>query len=278
MKITKSRAIGNIYKLDFKRRLKNTIIWASIMIVIGLVYYGVYPSMKDLVVDKLDSMPPEIINFISTSGELDMTDFNYYFAMIYGLLQIPLFIFASISGSSLLHDEESDGTIEFLYAQDVTRKDIYISKALVSLTNLLIVFFATVIVAMVMGSSLSADTFNAITIKNCFLFSLCGLLFFFSLGIFLSTILNKHKRPSKITTGIFLGTYLIGYLSVLIDNLSFLKIVSPMHLISPDTIAHSSLYGIGTGTFNILGPIIYLVLSVILIVIGGFLYEKKDLT
>jgi len=278
LNIYKNIGIRNIFKMDFKRKLKSTLIWTFVMILIGLVYYGVYPSMKDLVTDKLNSMPPEILNFVSSSGELDMSDFNYYFAMIFSIIQIPLFIYASSSGSSLLHDEEKSGSIEYLYSQDVSRNDIYISKALVSLVNLIIIFFSSFLVAVVMGKGLSSDTFSFNTIKNCFLFSFCGIFFFFSLGLFLSSLLDKHKEPSKICVGLFLGGYLLGYISLLIDNINFLKIFSPIHLISSDNIAHSKAFGIGEGDFRIVGPLIYLILSFILIIWGKILYNKKDLT
>jgi len=278
LRLNKNLGIRNIFQMDFKRKLKNTLIWTFIMILIGLVYYGVYPSMKDLVTDKLNSMPPEILNFVSSSGELDMSDFNYYFAMIFSIIQIPLYIYAASSGSALLHDEEKSGSIEYLYSQDVTRNDIYISKSLVSLVNLIIIFSSSFLVAVVMGKSLSSDTFSFNTIRNCFLFSLCGILFFFSLGLFLSALLNKHKEPSKISTGLFLGGYLLGYISLLIDRINFLKVFSPIHLISSDVIAHSMVFGIGEGDFGIIGPVVYLILSLVLIIAGGVLYNKKDLT
>lgn len=268
----------NIFKTDFRRSFKNTIIWATVMILIGLVYYGVYPSMKDLIIDKLEAMPDEILTFISASGDLDMSDFNYYFAMIYAIIQIPLIIYAAMTGGALLHSEEKLGTIEYLYSQKTNRKNMYIAKALVGFVNILIVFLAALVIVVILGFNLASDTFIFSVVLTAMLFSFAGIVFFYGLSFLLSSILNKHFDVTKITVGTFLGGYLLGYIGSLIDNLNFVKIFSPINLISSDLIVHSEQYGIGTGTFNSISVVIYFLLGISCLIAGGFLYNKKDLT
>lgn len=269
--------IKNIIAFDFHLYLRKVLIFSLIISSLMLIYFVCFPVMKNFAAEKLNALPPELANFMSASGYLDLTSFNYYFAMIYNIFMIPLVIYSIITATHVFSDEHKNSTVEYLYSQRVSREKMYISKFVVNIIYSFITYFIVYILSVICASIFSEGSTSYISILVSVLFSFIISLLFISLVFFITSINKRKINPFSISLSIFIGLFFIGYLSTIIDDLSFLRYFSPMHMLSPTLVVDSKYIGIGSNSYNIVPVIVILIISFALYFAGYKLYNKKDL-
>lgn len=268
----------NIFKFEFKRNIKSLIYWSIGTSAIIILFMSLFPSMesmgmKELVGGKLDALPPAVLEMFNFSSATDFSNINDYLGYCLQYLAMAFGIYGAILGVSSIVAEESDGTIEFLYSKPVSRTKILWSKIL----SIFISFYIYVIIvgAVTMGISLAVKPVEveAITlmmdIKSVFI----GMAFlgyiFMAIGVFISTILKKGKMATSIGVGIFFGTYILGIVSKLKEEFSFIKYFSPYEWVIPTNIIKNG--------FEIEFIIIGFLIIIATLVFANIIYKKKDL-
>lgn len=269
--------INNIIAFDFRLHLRKVLIFSLIISALMLIYFVCFPVMKNFAAEKLNALPPELANFMSASGYLDLTSFNYYFAIIYNIFMIPLVIYSIITATHVFSDEHKNSTVEYLYSQRVSRQEMYISKFVVNIIYSFITYFIVYILSVICASIFSEGSTSYISILVSVLFSFIISLLFITLVFFITSINKRKINPFSISLSIFIGLFFIGYLSTIIDDLSFLRYFSPMHMLSPELVVDSKYIGIGSNSYNIVPVIVILIMSFALYFVGYKLYNKKNL-
>lgn len=268
----------NVFKFEIKRYLKSCFTWGVVCSLIILFFLSVYPSMRDsgmqdLVGTKLDALPEGMLKALSLENIVDFTDILEYLAYSLQYIAIAASIYALILGVNSLLGEEAAGTIEFLYAKNVSRKEIVTAKIL-SRSFLLLLFlltitlFTTTCALVFKPQDLSAINL-IMDIKDIFLGIGFVSFVFLSIGIFLSTVLKSSYNFTSISIAVFFMTYIIGIASKLKDGLGFLKYFSPFdYAMAMDVVKK------GFEPKYILVGFVIIVLSITL---SYIIYEKKDM-
>ena len=128
-------------KREFKVNLKSFVIWTSILLIMFLVVFMVYPYIiTDDTVKNLDEMmkvfPPELLKAFN----MDITSINsaYGWLKSEGFMFVLLVIgfYSSILGNIVLK-EESEKTIEYLGSLPIKRRTIMTNKIIVSITYII---------------------------------------------------------------------------------------------------------------------------------------------
>ena len=123
----------NVFKFEVKRNLKSCLLWSIICSVLILLFLSVFPSMKDsgmqdLVGTKLDALPTGMLKAFGLESMIDFTNILEYLAYCFQYIAMAACIYALILGVNSLLEEEASGTIEFLYAKNISRKEIVRDK------------------------------------------------------------------------------------------------------------------------------------------------------
>lgn len=267
-----------LFRLEWRSFRKSLVIWSvlfvSLISIFGIIYPQMYtPEMRTTMDQMLKGLSPELLksfNIISSGPASLMTAtgfFGYYFQYMF----IAACIFASLSGSNALIKEESDGTIEFLYAQPITRVQIVLQKFFAHASKLLIFWLISWGSALVvfLGTKQQGDSLGEFMkeLNRVFLGEFLILLFFLALGFLFSTMLTSSKQASGLSLGIVFSFYLVGIISGLLPNLEKLKNISPVSLGIPATIIQDKLHYGG----------IIAVFVVLFLIASLYLYQKKDL-
>jgi ABC-2 type transport system permease protein len=267
-------------KIETRSLVKGLIIWTLLFAVIIFGFSAVYPqmhssAMKDLLDAKLTGLSPSLLKTfnISVEGQASFLVAAGFFAYYFQYMFLAASIYAMMLGSQSLIKEETDGTIEFLYAQPVTRKGIVTSKIAGNL--LILSIFWLISYGVSVGSTLlyrqSTDSAATITkeISKIFIQESLILIFFLMLGFFISTFLKSSKQSTSVSLGIVFGFYLIGIFSDLNDSFSWAKNISPTHMGIPSNLLDK---GLSVGHVGLLAVLIGLFL------VGTYvLYQRKDL-
>lgn len=268
----------NIFKFEFKRNIKSLIYWSIGTSAIIVLFMSLFPSMKDLgmkelVGAKLEALPPAVLKIFNFSSITDFSDINNFLGYCLQNITMVCGVYGAMLGVNSIIEEESEGTIEFLYSKPVSRSKILWSKILSRVLQFCI--FVIVIGAVTIGISIAVKTNEIntmdliINIKSIFI----GMIFlgyiFMAMGIAISTILKKGKMATSIGVILFFMTYILGIISKLKEEFSFIKYVSPYEWVIPSNIIKDG--------FDIKFVLIGFLLIVISLIVSNIIYKKKDM-
>jgi ABC-2 type transport system permease protein len=267
----------NIFKMELKKGLKPLAIWSVVCILLTILFMSMFPSMKDsgmqeLVNTKMGAMPPALLEAFNLKDVPDFSKLNEYFAYVFQYIVIAGCIYAAILGAKSLIKEESEGTIEFLYAQPASRNRIVTMKILSSLAIFYLFLLIMAIISILMSLAVKPSDIEAINVimDTKLMFSglfLVGIVFM-SIGFLISVLIHNLRLALPVSIGIFFVTYLLGMFSSMIEQLKFLKYFSPFHYAVPSELVRN-----GFETSNI---ILAILITIISISTTYLIYRKKD--
>ena len=268
----------NIYKLELKSQIRGMLIWGVSLSLVLIGFMLLFPSMqnesmKALTDAKLDSLPPEILAAFGIDVLNDFTQLPNFFGMVFIYINMAICIYAAALGATSLSREESDGTIEYLYAQPVTRSNIVAEKMLANVSAFAIIPIILSVISSVLLAIYNdgAYPYSELLTDVALIFS--GLFFagiiFMMIGFFVSTLLKSSKQAMPAALGIVFGTFLIGVAASLVEGKEFLLYLSPLDTVSPSKIIHNG--------FEFGGVMAGFIMAIVSCVFAFIVYNKKDL-
>ena len=267
----------NIFKFEFNRLLKGSIIWALVCSALVVMFMLFFPSMKDmgmkeLVGTKLESLPEAFLEAFNISGTTDLSNISDFSAYVLQYIIMAGGVYAAILGVSALVKEESEGTIEFLYSKPVTRNNIVTAKILASTVIFFICIIIVATVTMIVSTIVKPDDIEMMSmimdIKKLYIgMALIGYIFM-GIGFLISVFVKSSKKATPIALGIFFSSYVIGIFSKLQDRLSGFIYLSPFDYAPPAEIIKNGF----EAKFIVIG----LIIIVVSIVATYTIYNKKD--
>lgn len=268
----------NIIQFEVKRHVKSSIVWSLVCGVLIILFMAFFPSMEnsgiqELVVEKMGAFPEGLMEAFGLDDMVDFTNIMQYLAYTIQYISMAIAIYALILGANALLSEEAEGTIEFLYAQPVSRNKIVASKMVSSAYLLFQTIFIVGFITMAVSAVFKPENYELVKlimdIKEVFI----GIAFvsytYFSIGLLLSTILKPSQNTTSISIGIFFITYVLGVLSRMKDSLEGLKFLSPFDYALP-----MDLVRYGWERKYIFAGVIIILIS---ISTTFYIYYKKDM-
>lgn len=262
--------VFKIFEFDFKNHRGTIIAWFLGIFATNFLYMILFPSIHDMAAIELNMMPESIMKLFGMDKSMLVLD-NYvsYFGMIYKILMVAICIFASSFTSNLIYNEEKTKSIEFLNSIHINRAEIYFSKALTSLVAIVIVIIGALISTLICGVINGGATFIVADIFKIILFSSFTAFFFWALALLIAGFTAK-TNPSSLTLSAVLISYVIGYLSLLLRDIKWLKYFSPFEIFSPESI-------INLTADTIAALSIYSVVLLLFVALGVIKYKNRDL-
>jgi ABC-2 type transport system permease protein len=261
----------NIYLKELKNHIKSLIFW-SLAIVFFLVaamskYQGFSKSTTSLN-ETIESLPGGLSAVFGIKGLLDLTSAGGYFALCVMYFAIMLGVHALLIGSGIIAKEETDKTIEFLYAKPISRNRILFTKLLAALTVVALLNIATLV-----SSIFIVAAFNEGPSINGEIVFLMPALFFIQLlflmvGATFAAVMRRPKRAGMLAAAVLLATYIISVLDDLTDY-GFLKYTTPFKYFDARTVFSEHSY-------SLINIIITVVVVTILFTVSGFAYKNRD--
>lgn len=265
-----------IFRIEWHNNKKNLFVWSLSLVVIIIGFMSIFPSMEnpamtEMMTTKLESLPESMLKAFHLNSGPSLVEVTGFFAYVFQYLFIASSMYAIILGNKMLVKEEVEGTIEYLYAQPISRRQIVLGKVFSSISILLcfwlVTYFASLGVTIFVNQNKTEVSGLVQEISKIFLTEFFVLLFFLSLGFMLSSFVKKINLG--LGMGIIFFTYLLGIVGDLKEELSFLKKISPMAQAGPATLLEQDIkWGLISTLF---------VISVLFIGVTTRVYERKDL-
>ena len=264
----KANAVLALYGKEFRTSKKPLLIWT-----LAISAYMFLNMMVFLLMEKMLELP----EMGAMPDMAMMANFNIYFALQYDSVAMILCGAGMLFGASAFHKEETSGSIEYLYATQVSRLDIYVSKVLFVTTKLIVIATSALLVSIIVGAIIAPDTMNVGAMLVSWIVSVVGILFFAAVGYLFASILPKRTSIIGPSLGFVIGTYVLGTLGTFgIKGVEFLEYFSPIHIMSSFKVMTHN-WGVGIVEYPIAGFLVILIITVATTIGSYFLYKKKDL-
>jgi len=220
----------NIFVRELKANLRSLLIWGVIVILfvwVGAAKFSAYYENPEMLA-VLDAMPKGMLTAFNLDvGVFNLTTVTGFFGLMFTYFALLLCIAAAMWGSDIISKEERDKTVEFSLTLPVTRSRLVTAKTLAALVNCIGLLLITWGVSLVSAQPYEPDSefyrFLALLMLALFILQLI----FLAVGIFLGCAMKQYRRASAAAVSLLLGTYFLSVVSVLNENLDFLKYFSP---------------------------------------------------
>lgn len=263
---------ANIYRHEFRARLKSVIIWSlSLTFLIGFFFsmFSVFADQAALMNTLMEKFPPELRAAFGMDA-MDLSTVLGFYSFIFLFAQLCLAIQAANYGFGLVSIEESELTADFLLSKPVSRAQVLTSKLLAALTSLTLTnavvwvsSFATI--ELMRGKYAYEPSTLILLLLSIVIFQL----FFLSVGLVISLLVKRVRSVTPYALGLGFGTYVLSAFSGVFGDVA-LELLTPFKHLDAAAIVKNSAYDT---------PLVLLNLAVTLVslVASYWLYIRRDI-
>lgn len=262
----------NIYRHEFRIRLRSVVNWSLAITAIVMIYfyfYSVFAEQAALLNEVLENFPQQLRAAFGMD-KVDLSTVLGYYSFIFLFVQICLAIQASNYGFGLVSIEESELTADFLLSKPVSRWEVLTSKLLAALTSLIITDLV-----------LSASSFAALTLFRggreydpdilllLLLSTVLFQLFFLSVGLVVSLLVRRVRSVTPYALGLGFGAYVLSAFSGVLGDVK-LELVTPFRHFDAARIVQNGAYDTPLVLLNV-------AVSLLSIAASYWLYIHRDI-
>jgi ABC-2 type transport system permease protein len=261
----------NIFIRELKANLKSLLIWSAIiflLIMIAVAKFSAFagdPSMLAM----LDSIPEPMLDALNMRA-FNLTTLSGFYGIMFIYFGLMGAIAAAMWGSDIISKEERDKTVEFSLVLPVSRSRVITAKALAALVNCFAFVLITWAVSLVAVQSYNPDQafhdFLALEMQAMLAIELI----FLAIGLLLGCAMKQYKLSGSTAVAIILATYFMSIISVMQENLDFLKYFTPFKYFDAGELFRS---GKMDATYLLLSAAII----VVCVAAAYWVYSKRDL-
>lgn len=263
----------NIFKYEFKTKIKSIIIWSLSITAFIIFYMAFFPSISgdsSALDSVMDSFPKEMLEALGLREGLSISSLIDYFTLTFTMVQLAIAIQSANYGFSILSQEERELTADFLMTKPVSRSRIYWSKFFAGFLSLVL---TSVVIGL--GSLIALQVFNggqAYKLNNMFRLLITVPIFqlvFLSLGMVISLLFKKVRSVLTLSIGLSIGLYIINAIRGIIGN-EILGYLTPFYYFEPG-------YILKNGDYDIKLFLIAIGLIGVSIISSFHIYNRRDI-
>ena len=229
-------------RLQFNLNKKSMFIWMGVLGFMIVGFMAFFPTMAEEGLQELMAgVPDDILQVLGFESFPDFSKIDQFFGYIIQYVMMALLVYSISLGLNTFLKEERDGTIEFLYAQPITRTKLVLDKLMGNLMvigSILLVVIGLSVITLVVFAPKGIEI-NSILIDSIPVFSFMILVTV--LFLLLEDWLIVVGLPSTVSTvgvsmGVVFGPYVLGMMAQMVDALGSLEFISILHTTMPSRI------------------------------------------
>jgi ABC-2 type transport system permease protein len=263
---------ANIYKHEFRARLKSVIIWSLSVAFLIVFFFSMFPLFSDqaALMNEFLARYPQELRAALGMDRMDLSTILGFASFVFMFVQLCIAIQASNYGFGLVSVEESELTADFLLSKPVSRVRVMTSKLLAALTGLaitdLVVWVSTFVAILLFREGRDYDKLTLfLLLVSIVLFQL----FFLGVGLVISLLVRRVRSVTSYGLSLGLGMYVLSAFSGILKDVK-LELITPFkHFDAPAIVANKSLDT----------PLVLLdvAVTVIALAVSYWLYHRRDI-
>jgi ABC-2 type transport system permease protein len=263
---------ANIYRHEFRSRLRSVFIWSLSIAALVLFYYSIFPAFAEDAVlsNQLIAKFPAALREAFGLGKVDLSTILGFFTLVFTFVQLCLAIQAGNFGFGLVSIEETELTADFLLTKPVSRIQILTSKLLAAISSLLVTdIFVSTATLIAIASFNGGRTYDTPTLVLLLSSMIIFQLFFLSLGLLISLLVKRVPNVTPFSLGLAFGAYVINAFSGVFGEVK-LEYLTPFKHFDP-------IYIVQNISFNTSLVLINVTISVLSLALSYWLYTRRDI-
>lgn len=260
-----------LFAFEMKSAWKSLLVWNVCIVGFMVFAMSMFPSFSDMG-SSLDEMMAGFSPEMVKAFRFDVIDFTNpmdYICYMFQYFLVAMGSLAILTGGNIISKEESDQTIDFLYAQPVTRTYIAVSKIAAAFAQMIV----TAILFFVGTWGILEIVTDDYDFKGLVILCVGIVLFmmlFTSIGFVLGHFIVKPGRRLPFALGIVFVLFFLDIMGKISEDVEVMKHLTPYHWYDGIELLE-----------NGFSPV-YLAVTIGIIVVGmgltGLLYTRKDFT
>ncbi|KAF0106811.1 MAG: hypothetical protein FD146_2403 [Anaerolineaceae bacterium] len=263
---------ANIYRHEFRIRLKSVIIWSLALTFLIAFYFAMFPVFADqaaLMNELLAKYPPELRAAFGMDN-MDLSTVLGFYSFIFMFVQLCLAIQAGNYGFGLVSIEESELTADFLLSKPVSRAQVLTSKLLaaltsLTLTNLVVWVSSFVAIALFRGEHEYEPGTLILLLLSIVIFQL----FFLSVGLVISLLVKRVRSVTPYALGLGFGSYVLSAFSGVFGAVA-LELITPFKHLDAASIVKHAAYDTPLVLLNV-------AVTLVALAVSYWLYIRRDI-
>lgn len=254
---------------EMKKSWKRDSVIGVAMGLMGALMVAIYPSIKsEMNINELIQSFPEAMQ--SVFGATGVNSIEGFLALeMYGLFWLAMLgAYFAYRAGGLISGEIESGKIDNTLVMPVTRTEFLLEKFASLITPIvtlnLFVVILTFAASIASGVELSLQNLILVHLFSVPYFFICG-----SIGLLLSTLLERESSGRRIGAGVMFGLFMLGSLTEGTDY-SILGALSPARYYDTSAL-------ITEGTINLANTGILITATVTLLILSVTIFQRKDL-
>jgi len=194
-----------------------------------IIFVAIFPFMDEsgllaLLSEKIEMVPDFIIRMFGLAEFPDFTQFPAYFNLCMFYMLVKLSTVCTLMGCECLIGDETDGTIEFLYAMPHSRVAIILSKFVSRVIMILAFNLLYGIISYAAYRYMGEDTAHLVRSVSS---AVMPQLSYLMIGMLISTLLPSSHTASTSSMSLFFFTFMLGLVPSLMGRWYKLEYLSP---------------------------------------------------
>jgi len=263
---------ANIYRHEFRIRLKSVIIWSLALTFLVVFFFSLFPVFADqaALMNEFLARYPQELRAAFGMDNMDLATVLGFYSFVFMFVQLCLAIQASNYGFGLVSIEESELTADFLLSKPVSRRQVMTSKLLAALTSLtltnLVVWVSSFVAITLFREQREYETG---TLLLLLLSIVIFQLFFLSVGLVVSLLVKRVRSVTPYALGLGFGMYVLSAFSGVFGEVT-LELLTPFKHLDAVSIVKYSAYDT---------PLVLLNAAVTLVAlaVSYWLYIRRDI-
>lgn len=264
----------SLFLRELRSNLKGLLVWTAVitfLITATMSLYGVFLENNSKILAMISILPEGTLQFKGVSDVNDLFSvLGFYSANNVIYMLVLGSIYSIVLSSNILLKEEYGRTAEFLLSWPVTRSQVYFSKLMVVVINILALNVITTVAGYISLETCKKEPYNVDAFLILSLYTLLLHLFFASLGTFMSVRVKKPRPITTMSVALVMVLYFIFTISNITDNLSWAGYISPYKFIDLDVVNPEY-------RTNLVNILYFTGFSFLLIGASGRMYLRKDI-
>jgi ABC-2 type transport system permease protein len=264
----------NLFNMEIRRNARTLVLWLviiSLLIFLTMSFFRTVAQYQLQIEKMVKIIPMAVIKMRGFSNISDIFSVMGFYAannIIYMMLLGS--IYSIVLTSNILLKEEYGKTAEFLLSQPVTRNQVFYTKLILSVLNILILNIVAAIVSYYAIQIFKTGEFAVRPFLILTAYTLLLNLLFASLGAFISVIIKRARPLTFFCVGLVMVLYFLYSISRITGVDGTFGYISPFKWVNVDVI--SPAYALEP--MRVAG---FLGITAFLIVVSGFIYKRKDI-
>lgn len=230
----------SLFMRELRSNLKSLLVWTAVitfLITATMSLYSIFLENNSKILAMISILPEGTLQFKGVSDVNDLFSVLGFYAANNVIYMLVLgSIYSIVLSSNILLKEEYGRTAEFLLSWPVTRNQVYFSKLLVVVINILVLNVITTVAGYISLETCKKEAYSVNAFLILSMYTLLLHLFFASLGIFLSVRVKKPRPITTVSIALVMVLYFIFTISKITDNLSWAGYISPYKFIDVDVL------------------------------------------